>query len=673
LSRGLLWHADPPLTPDAPAGETNLYVTDLSNPADPSYQVVTNVVPPHNSPYQFNTLRDSPAPTAPSADFGHVVFAQYDNLTPGAPQNTSNVYEWAAGKLNLVNIGPDGQPITAGATPGAGVPYNGTNSSSDQWGAESADGSRVFFSSPSEVQFGDAERQSQIYVRENPTQPQSPLDAQDHCTVSTDACTLKLTASNCTSASNCSTPGSGTGGFWAASSDGSSALFTSPDELTNDANTGSAHQGKDLYEWHDGTLRDLTPDTNSADAIGADVQGVVGESQDFSYIYFVAEGDLAAGATSGQPNLYLYHGGTTTFIATLVPGNSGECSADDSCIWVTSDGTHLAFVSHASLTGYDNTDASTGQPDSEVYLYDAGSGKLSCASCNPTGGRPTGASTLGEPGDQNYRPRNLSDDGTRLVFESRDQLLPAATNGNINVYEWEADGLGSCQSSADAGGCLYLLSPGTGADDARFLDASPTGDNVFIATRNRLLPRQQADLITVYDARVCTTTDPCITPPAPPPSSTCQGDGCRGLLSSAPALPTAASVSFSGPGNANPTTVRTARVKVLTKVVRGSTFFVRVQVPGRGRITISGAGIKTVRRRAARAGTYEIKVTLTAKDKRALKRKGQLKLALRVAYAPSSGRSSSATVTLTVRPAVHHPTRQARLARATSHNTGGAR
>ena len=38
---------------------------------------------------------------------------------------------------------------------------------------------------------------------------------------------------------------------------------------------------------------------------------------------------------------------------------------------------YLAFMSDRSLTGYDNTDAVSGQPDEEVYLYDAdGRGKL---------------------------------------------------------------------------------------------------------------------------------------------------------------------------------------------------------------------------------------------------------------------------------------------------------
>jgi len=74
---------------------------------------------------------------------------------------------------------------------------------------------------------------------------------------------------------------------------------------------------------------------------------------------------------------------------------------------------------------------------------------------------------------------------------------------------------------------------------------------------------------------------------------------------------------------------------VLTRVVHGSTFFVRVKVPAKGRITITGAGIKTVRKSVSKAGTYRLRVTLTAKETKALKRK--LKLKLRVTYGPAGG------------------------------------
>ena len=47
-------------------------------------------------------------------------------------------------------------------------------------------------------------------------------------------------------------------------------------------------------------------------------------------------------------------------------------------------------MSERSLTGYDNRDANSGVPDEEVFLYDADTGRLVCASCNPTGARPVG-------------------------------------------------------------------------------------------------------------------------------------------------------------------------------------------------------------------------------------------------------------------------------------------
>ena len=48
-----------------------------------------------------------------------------------------------------------------------------------------------------------------------------------------------------------------------------------------------------------------------------------------------------------------------------------------------------------SLTGYDNVDANSGQRDEEVYEFDAATGLLVCASCDPTGARPDGLHSEG--------------------------------------------------------------------------------------------------------------------------------------------------------------------------------------------------------------------------------------------------------------------------------------
>ena len=96
---------------------------------------------------------------------------------------------------------------------------------------------------------------------------------------------------------------SGGGRFWTASSDGSKVFFTDENRLTS--NSTAAPGAPDLYEFDTETRRltDLSEDRNAG--AHADVQGVVGASEDGSYVYFVAGGALVSGAkpykcTKGQ-------------------------------------------------------------------------------------------------------------------------------------------------------------------------------------------------------------------------------------------------------------------------------------------------------------------------------------------------------------------------------------
>ena len=89
--------------------------------------------------------------------------------------------------------------------------------------------------------------------------------------------------------------------------------------LTMDTVPGS---GTNLYLYDEGQLTNLTS------AAHADVQQVLGVSEDGSSVYFKAAGILTGVANqhgetaqSGQPNLYLSRGAATTFI---VPGISPE-------------------------------------------------------------------------------------------------------------------------------------------------------------------------------------------------------------------------------------------------------------------------------------------------------------------------------------------------------------
>ena len=351
--------------------------------------------------------------------------------------------------------------------------------------AISTDGSRVFWSS-----------HGSLYVRENGT-----------------------TTTEVDKSKEGSGP-SGGGEFWGASSDGSEVVFTDGSRLTPDATAGDGL--RELYELdlNTGGLVDLSVDQHtregSADPDGADVRGVLGVSADGTYVYYVARGVLAdrngegQAPLSGGENLYVSHGDVTSFIATLGSDDSNDWAAGpvSRTARVTPDGSHVSFMSDLSLTGYDNADAASEAPDQEVYLYDAATQRLVCASCDPSGARPLGASSIpGATAFENnhalYQSRVLSEDGSRLFFESQDALVPDDTNGRQDVYEYED-------------GRAALISSGSGSEDASFVDASANGDDVFFITGQQLVGQDTDQSADLYDARAPHTPGETVGFAAPP-------------------------------------------------------------------------------------------------------------------------------------------------------------
>jgi hypothetical protein len=322
-------------------------------------------------------------------------------------------------------------------------------------------------------------------------------------------------------------------------------------------------------------LTDLTVDTNPEDTDGAGVLGLVTAGEDGSYVYFVAAGKLTGEANgegemavSGKPNLYLAHAGRVTFIATLAPvgdemdwigeefSNVEDHGPGAHTARVTPDGTRLAFESELSLTKYNSEAAGPGECGNErcreVYLYDATTGKLICASCGPQSDqRPVGPAGFAPKAyGFYYLSRNLSENGRRLFFETTNPLVPSDSNGQLDVYEWEQVGEGSCTTmsasyAASEEGCTFPISNGTGALASHFLDASANGDDVFIATADQLVPADTDAREDVYDVRVEGGF------PVPGVQSVCESaDSCRASVSAQPGLFGApASQAFSGPGN----------------------------------------------------------------------------------------------------------------------------
>jgi hypothetical protein len=306
---------------------------------------------------------------------------------------------------------------------------------------------------------------------------------------------------------------------------------------------------------------DLTP--------GGGVSGVLGVSADGAYLYY-------ASATG----LFLYHGGDSSQIAgqadtSNYPPASGSAR-------VSADGTKLAFLATAPLTGYDNTDALTGEPDSQAYLYDADSNELACASCNPTNGRPTGPSSIpgalvngtGPGATVAYKSRVLSADGRRLFFDSRDALALTDTNNDLDVYEWEAQGVGGCTRP---GGCVNLVSSGRAEGGATFVDASADGADAFFLTDGSLVKADPGS-VDLYDARVGGGF------PEPEEPLICEGNACQGLLSE----PVDPALNTTLPGLGNPPVRYSGEAKRCKKgKVRRNGSCVRKSTPQRKR---SGRG-----------------------------------------------------------------------------------
>lgn len=482
---------DPPLvTNGEPQGAQDLFLRDSASGA---YRLV-NMTPPGVTPANAY-FEDA------SVGFDRIYFEEEAQLTPNAPSGR-NLYEWSEGAVHLATLLPEGAAV------------NGRVVAAPYLHGVSADGRRVFF-----------EAGGNLYVRINPESETEVegVSTVDECGMR--ACTIQLDASRA--------GGAGGGGrFMAARPDGEAVFFSdnAAAKLTSDTQEGS---GANLYEYNlqTGILTDLTS------APAADVLGVSAIGGNDAYLYFVAEGVLAAGAAAGMPNLYVAHGAALSFIGTLGAEDHADWESPGMGTSVSPDGRYFAFDSVESLTGYDNVDSTTGSLDTEVFLYDAAAGGApTCASCNPSGAAPVGPASLPRvqqllsvqgPG---YDPRSLLNGG-QLFFDSSDALLSRDINHRYDVYEY-------------VNGAAQLISSGTGSEDARFVDASEKGEDVFFVTGQELIAADTDTQLSLYDARVEGGFAEVAAA-----SSSCSGEGCRGTPPVAPGYLAPASIGFSGPGN----------------------------------------------------------------------------------------------------------------------------
>jgi DNA-binding beta-propeller fold protein YncE len=493
--------------------------------------------------------------TATILPYSHLLFQSPAPLIAGAEPSGAeneglNLYESFDGTVRLVSVLPNDEP-DANAVFGGATPHTELSKSlPDFENAISADGSRIFWTDLTS---------GHVYMR---------LDGMSTVPISQGAAT-----------------------YWGATPDGHRVIYTEGEKLWA-YDTEAAH-GDERQEIA---------------GAGAGVQGVAGVSADGAYVYFVASGVLpgTAGAESRRCrkpeeeyeeaseeeklrleaeqraedhghlpaargcNLYLSHDGTTTFITALgaaddqlahyvgvnVPSGPWQGELGSRTAQVADGGQELVFESAQQLTGYENSSLDDRGPGRglEAFVYSATSHRLICASCDPAGAAPE-AGEVNEGAAGTYLPisespvymhRWVSEDGSRVFFDTAQALVPQDSNGTQDVYEWEREKSPGCPIATSIwGGCISLLSGGEGSDPSYFVDASADGGDVFLLHRGQLHAQgRPADKMELFDARVAGGF--------PESTTACTGTGCQGVPPSAPSFAAPPSATFAGAGNFAP-------------------------------------------------------------------------------------------------------------------------
>jgi hypothetical protein len=386
-----------------------------------------------------------------------------------------------------------------------------------------SDGSKVFFESPPPV----SGKPVGLYMREN------------------DSRTVEI---------------AGSAQFEGASADGSLVFYT-----TATKSILGIDQTKQLYEFN--TTGHSIGQVPAMSAIPLStglttLTSVTAVSNDGSHVYFISNGVLAANtnaeghtAVGNSPNLYVYDTGSgeTAFIATVAekdvvaegfgPGPLVREPDVSRAAVPSADGGVLVFASAGNLTGQNPTEGF-----SEVYRYAVGDGSLVCVSCTAAGVEPTGDAGFGETAGGTYDPSSLSspmsEDGSRVFFQTPDSLVPEDTNGgappsakfgtpsSTDVYEWEA-------------GKVYLISSGSSSNPAVLDGTTPSGNDVFLTTDADLVPADSdGGYENVFDARVGGGF-----PVSAGGAPSCVGQSCRAAFGAPPVFGAPGSVLLSGSGN----------------------------------------------------------------------------------------------------------------------------
>ena len=369
------------------------------------------------------TFFDEPfGPIRASADLQHFILGSDKHLLAADASRTagSSIYEVVGSAVRLVDVGAGGALLSdCGSTTGKA-------------NSISRDGQRIFF-----VTSPGCTGPKRVYLRAN------------------GATTTEISASQCDLA-DCGPVADVA--FVGATPTGSSAFLVTEERLTDDDSNAHA----DLYRY-DVSAGDLT--LVSSSWAGGDLIPTTKSvylPAGGSRVYFGAAEQTGPG-TTGPPTLYMADAGGVHLVG---------AGALDGFVQLSANGRYALFLTSAQLVAADSDEKA------DVYRYDAEGGTLIRISAGSQGGNgPYEAKitfnysaqvVVGNP------PRGMTDDASRIFFDTAERLLPEDSNDASDVYEWE-------------NGDLALLSAGAGNRGAIYEGSVPDGSTVFFRTAETLL------------------------------------------------------------------------------------------------------------------------------------------------------------------------------------------
>jgi len=408
-----------------------------------------------------------------------VIFATSERLAPNDSDSAVDLYERAGGTTTLVSEGE----------------INGNGAFPASFSRASDDGSRIFFISIEQLVPSDTDAEADLYERSQGVTRRVSVgesvsgngpfpailrgasadgsvvffDTREQLVAgdtddSIDAYRRSARVTTLATAGQINGNGAFDTSFRGVSESGARAFFETDEQLV----AADADASQDLYERSGGTTTLVS--AGPINGNGAFDAFFAGASPNGATVFFVTDEQLTADDTDANIDIYERAGGATTRVSAGQINGNGNFNAF--LVRVTDGGSRVLFFTSEQLVA--------GDTDGAQDLYERSGGATTLISAGQINGN----------GNFNVQAfGGASEDGSRVFFETSEQLVPDDFDLSRDMYE-------------RAGGRTTLISPGgfLDASDTEFADVSDDGSRAFFTTFQSLIQEDTDTTRDIYGA-----------------------------------------------------------------------------------------------------------------------------------------------------------------------------